>query len=346
MTDPLWPTTPNAAAAPTAQWRNHAGKTCPQCEKQCAFVSHTPDCNGCGASLRDVPEDAPTENVMMFIVYGADGAKRAYPVSGRAVTDDCLVIDDRGALAPWHTNAIPTDAYVPDVTRLFANPSRGLALVRHLRAASLAALRDQLADADWRAQKLSEAGCAMPIDELCERHVVWGFNLPPSQYQLHLQTVLPPLMPEHAALFKQGKHFTARRFLPGGWLVQALQLAVRRPALATACLAAADADGLIAAVDEASEETGAESYAKCHENVLFQLARSHQILEGNPSATASYGERGFGYNPKPPRAAVLPEWTAVSPSAVKREVLVWLLGMLGIFLAALIAALGRWESDA
>jgi hypothetical protein len=34
-------------------------------------------------------------------------------------------------------------------------------------------------------------------------HVIAGLNFPPSQYQLHLQYLLPPLLPFHVGLFKQ-----------------------------------------------------------------------------------------------------------------------------------------------
>ena len=44
--------------------------------------------------------------------------------------------------------------------------------------------------------------------------MIVGLNFPPSQYQLHLQFMLPPLMPFHWKLYKEGVHFTPGRFFP------------------------------------------------------------------------------------------------------------------------------------
>ena len=44
----------------------------------------------------------------------------------------------------------------------------------------------------------------------------------PSQYQLHLQYLLPPLLPRQLQLYRAGNHFTKDRFLPLDWVLAAL----------------------------------------------------------------------------------------------------------------------------
>lgn len=46
----------------------------------------------------------------------------------------------------------------------------------------------------------------------------------PSQYQLHLQVILPPFMPVHWDMFKKGVHFTKGRFVPVEFILPALEL--------------------------------------------------------------------------------------------------------------------------
>jgi hypothetical protein len=53
----------------------------------------------------------------------------------------------------------------------------------------------------------------MTDDEL-KGHVCAGLNYPPSQYQLHVQFILPPLLPFHYHLYQRGTHFTHKRFFP------------------------------------------------------------------------------------------------------------------------------------
>jgi hypothetical protein len=45
-------------------------------------------------------------------------------------------------------------------------------------------------------------------------HVISGFNYPPSQYQLHMQFMLPPFLPFQWHLCEKGVHFTKDRFFP------------------------------------------------------------------------------------------------------------------------------------
>eukprot|EP00913_Durusdinium_trenchii_P015083 g14145.t1 len=79
-----------------------------------------------------------------------------------------------------------------------------------------------LASAEWRKKALSAAGYEMPLEALRE-HVIMAFNLPPSQYQLHLQFMLPPLLPSHLGVFRSGAHFVHLRHFPLAYVREALK---------------------------------------------------------------------------------------------------------------------------
>ena len=92
--------------------------------------------------------------------------------------------------------------------------------MRRLEAAAWAAVEAQfLADDAWMA---GVYGTPRPSDETLRRAVVAGLNAPPSQYQLHLQYLLPPLLPRQLQLYRAGNHFTKDRFLPLDWVLAAL----------------------------------------------------------------------------------------------------------------------------
>ena len=80
-------------------------------------------------------------------------------------------------------------------------------------------------------------------------HVIAGCNFPPSQFQLHIQYILPPHLPFQYRMYLDGQHYTHKRFFPLEYIkaVLALDEPVRqrhaRPhatrshgARATACL--------------------------------------------------------------------------------------------------------------
>lgn len=126
-------------------------------------------------------------------------------ISAREADPSLLVFDDLNAGARCHVCAIPADVYVPDLRDLFVVPEEGLALVRRLSDGAWRAVeRCFLADDAWATKALSPTARALSNAAL-RSHAVAGFNLPPSQYQLHLQLLLPPLLPQHYALFRAGK---------------------------------------------------------------------------------------------------------------------------------------------
>ncbi len=70
-------------------------------------------------------------------------------------------------------------------------------------------LKEQFwSDEAWRSKTLKDASHSFNSEEQLERelkkHVCAGFNYPPSQYQLHLQFMLPPFLPFQYSLYLQG----------------------------------------------------------------------------------------------------------------------------------------------
>ena len=206
-------------------------KKCPACGKPNAYTLDT--CNGCGQDLSATPL-SHTNNVFTGFIFGVKKGPFPFTISLRAQTPRVLVFDDLLALAPCHVNAIPTDAYIPDIRVLFAHPRRGLALVERLHDAVWGVAEAQfLANAAYRKKIMAPAAAALPADEV-KAHAITGFNFPPSQYQLHLQFMLPPSMPFHWTLFQKGVHCTPRRFFPYEYV---------RGALAALAAAGARVDG-------------------------------------------------------------------------------------------------------
>lgn len=195
-------------------------KKCPQCGKPCAITMT--NCNACNASLTEV-ETTKSPNLFVGFVFGVDKAGFPLKISLRAEEPGLMVFDDPLAITRAHILAVPTDTYCPDIRSLFTAPNQGLALLQRMDNAAWVVLRDgPLADKAWRQKALSAAGNKMSVDAL-RPHVIGAFNLPPSQYQLHLQYMLPPLLPQHVGVYKKGAHFMKMRHFPFAYVVEALK---------------------------------------------------------------------------------------------------------------------------
>ena len=172
------------------------------------------ECNSCAAALPE--ETTQTANLFSAIVYGYE----AVGLSLRSQTKDVLVIDDLLALSGCHLNAIWAEHFVPDVRFLFAKPAAGLAIVRRMKAAlDDVCLKQFAANPDFVKSQFKTPP-ASPQDFLDA--VACGFNTPPSQYQLHMQYILFPVVPFHAANLVKGLHFTKGRFCPISYVEAAL----------------------------------------------------------------------------------------------------------------------------
>lgn len=218
----------NRAVRHAADALNNSVKVCPRCGKPNGFTLAT--CNKCQADLSAVGLSA-TPNLFTAFMLGIErGPSFPLRVSLRAESDEVLVFDDPLALSPLHFCAIPTTVFIPDWRYLTLLPQRGHAVLRQLTAACHEATREQfLANDAWRASVLREA--ATPFDP--EAHMLIGLNYPPSQNQLHIQYILPAMMPHQYMMFLRGVHFTPRRFFPLAYVEDCLAQLHQRGARVT-----------------------------------------------------------------------------------------------------------------
>lgn len=189
------------------------------CGKAVAYT--LPTCNLCGAPIQHRPISL-VDNVFTGFVFGIERCK-AFPltISVRKQTPSLLVFDDILSLAPCHLNVIPTDRYIPDWRFLLRRPADSLALLRTLTDAAKDVIRSAfLANDAWRAATF-RAGAGSPEDILAA--TVMGLNFPPSQYQLHVQVIVPPMIPYQYYLYLRGTHYTKGRFFPYAYVTAALE---------------------------------------------------------------------------------------------------------------------------
>lgn len=197
------------------QLRNKVRK-CKVCNKPNAFT--LANCNSCSNSLKDV-EVSFTNNVFSSFVFGIARGPFPFTISIRQQTPDFLVLDDLLALTRCHMNVVPTRYYLSDWTGLLRSPERGFSLAKEMFEQCMESTMklfyphrrhlwrdgDQLNESDLRSLALS------------------GFNYPPSQYQLHLQFMIPPFMPFQWLACLKGVHFTRGRFFPLPYVLDVLQ---------------------------------------------------------------------------------------------------------------------------
>lgn len=175
------------------QTRNRV-KRCPFCKKPNAFTLAA--CNGCGQSLGAV-EESFTNNIFTGFIYGIQRGPFPFTISIRSQTERFLVFDDLLQCSSCHLNCIPCNTYIPDIRSLFEAPRRGVTLIKEMFQAAWEAAEGQyLTNKSWK-EKFIADGDQLSNEEL-KTYIFSGFNFPPSQYQLHLQFVVPPLLPFHS----------------------------------------------------------------------------------------------------------------------------------------------------
>jgi len=193
------------------------------CGKPVAFT--LPNCNGCGLDLTKTPITTST-NIFSSFVYGVQKGAFPYTISMRGQDENVLVFDDLLALTPAHLNVIPTNQYVPDWRYLCNNPREGLKLIDSLYYSAWKVLQEQyLSNKEWRSKIIK--GSDNLKDEEFLNHLACGCNYPPSQYQLHLQFMLPPFLPQHWLLYLKDLHFTYERFFPVEYIRAVLCLNIK-----------------------------------------------------------------------------------------------------------------------
>jgi len=254
-------------------------KKCANCGKPCAVTMEA--CNACGTSLAEVAVSR-SPNLFVSFIFGIDKTSFPLRISMRGESPTMMVFDDPLAITRAHVLATPTNYYVPDIRALFLAPAEGLALVKAMEDAAWAALAaGPLASEAWRSKALSAAGLEMPVEDL-RKHVVGAFNLPPSQYQLHLQYMLPPLLPNHVGIFRKGAHFVKGRHFPFAYVVAALE------AFVAAGDALPNANEMDAAALIDAIATRGVSYDTAHAADMGRLEASNLLLGNFDPADFSY----------------------------------------------------------
>ena len=185
------------------QLRNKV-KKCATCGKPNAFTLAT--CNGCSSELN--VEISYTNNVFTSFVLGIAKGPFPFTISMRKQTPEFIVLDDLLSLTQVHLNVLPATHYIPNWMTLLQDPKRGVALIREMYEQAWTAVVEQF----WPHHDKLFADVASV--EALRKHVIAGFNYPPSQYQLHLQFMLPPFLPFQWLACKKGVHFTKDRFMP------------------------------------------------------------------------------------------------------------------------------------
>jgi hypothetical protein len=262
-------------------------KKCGGCGKVCAVTLAS--CNGCGDSLAETPI-TKTNNVFLGFIHGVAKGPFPFRISTRAESDSMLVFDDPLAITRAHVCSIPTGTYVPDMRSLFAYPAAGLALMNKMDAAAWDAVTANYLDNEpFVTKALSPAALALSRDEL-RTHVIAGLNFPPSQFQIHLQYMLPPFTPFHAGMYKNGAHYTHMRFFPLEFVRAALTAMVEKgPSESPWDPEACDAESFVAHV----RDVYGVDYNAIHSDLYAKYAVSHELF-------ANYDTADFKYAVLPP----------------------------------------------
>jgi len=196
-------------------------KKCGSCGKPNGFTLAT--CNQCGGDIAKT-QISHTNNVFTSFLYGIQKGPFPFTISVRFQSADYLVFDDLLSLTPCHLNSIPATHFVPDWRYLLSKPKEGLEILNNLFETCWSVVQTQfLVNQEW-AKKIFK-GSVNP--EELKKSIIAGFNYPPSQYQLHLQFMVPPLLPNHYLLYLNGVHYTYGRFIPLEYAKAALEFLVK-----------------------------------------------------------------------------------------------------------------------
>lgn len=200
---------------------NESGKPC---GKVCARSVDT--CNKCGRNEFTVlePEKKGYYNVLALMLYGlnlnpfstpdkpADLVWWVHdnlpPPPKTNTNTQCVVVDDALQIMPFHVLAVPTKLYVREWRHLFVNPELGLDLVSELYRSAQEACRRQVSNF------LNPLSNNNIHEKNFENYMTCGFNLLPSQAQLHLQALCMPISLNQQEKYEKGEHFTLWRFFP------------------------------------------------------------------------------------------------------------------------------------
>jgi hypothetical protein len=187
------------------------------CGKAVAYT--LPFCNLCGASLASTPIGY-TDNVFTGFIYGIEKCTFPLFISLRYQSPEFLVFDDLLSLSVCHLNVIPTTCYIPDWRFLLLRPKEGLQMINTMFSLCATVLKEQfISNPQLKAKYWPTASAEDILACVCP-----GFNIPPSQYQLHMQFIVPPFLPYQQLMLLKGNHFTKGRFFPLSYVQEVLAL--------------------------------------------------------------------------------------------------------------------------
>lgn len=134
----------------------------------------------------------------MGFIYGVQKVGFPLTISIRSQSPDLLCFDDLLSMTPCHLNVVSTSSYIPDWRFLLRRPADGLRLLTRMENAAWSCTCEQFLKNDlWRRKYLRSRDRPLRDKQMLalRQHVIAGCNFPPSQFQLHLQYMLPPLLP-------------------------------------------------------------------------------------------------------------------------------------------------------
>lgn len=223
-------------------------------------------CNACGSLL---PEQTGTStNIFTSFIYGIGPFK----ISIRHASADVLVFDDMMQTTPVHFDAIPTDYYIQDWRWLLNRPQDGLALVNKLSGCCDLALGKFWEPEGYKNKFIHPNAHDLSLQQISEL-VAAGFNYPPSQFQLHLQYMLPPFMPYQFQCLVENKSFARGRFFPLTYVRAVLVKAAEGGANAVTVDSETPIDSIIEHFDKLGVSYEA-IYSEFYENIV----ESHKKL--------------------------------------------------------------------
>jgi len=242
-------------------------RLCPACDKSNAYTLL--ECNACNYSLRKV-DITFTDNIFTGFIFGI--AKTSFPliISMRYQDRKVMVIDDLLQVTPVHLDCIYSEMYLSDLRCLFVNPREALAVLQNMFNKVWEVIQEQFLENKPFREKMLPRSIGLSKADM-RKHLACGLNFPPSQYQLHLQVMLPPFMPFHWQMYRDGKHFTMWRFFPFEYLRDTLKALRGRP------IRSAPSMDIFELVDVIRSKTGIryeDVYAHCYN----RYGESHKQL--------------------------------------------------------------------
>jgi len=201
-------------------------KVCPKCSKPCAFTLMK--CNSCGTDIKDVMI-SKSDNVFSAFLFGVKTASKGFPytVSLRKHTVDVMIFDDMLALTPIHLNGISAKYYIPDWRFLLSDPPAARRLLEGMEEELWNVTESQYLENEAFWNYIYPAHRLKPRD--VRSKVIKSFNFPPSQFQMHIQWVVPPLFPFQHHMAEIRNHFHEDRAFPFDYVMEILKLNIPYP---------------------------------------------------------------------------------------------------------------------